>query len=57
MGIVRASFLSRDAARELGARLHVELSEHLSQVVFDGTRTDEELPSDLSVAASLRDES
>src|SRR4029077_17379077 len=54
--MVRAPFPLRSAARELGARLHVELPEHLPQVVFDGARTDEPLGGDLSVGVPLCDE-
>src|SRR5438552_10656581 len=46
----------RDAARELGSRLHVELPERLPQVILDGARADEELRGDLPVRVSLGDE-
>jgi len=49
-------FFATEPADKLGARLHVELAEHLSEVVFDGARTDEELCGDVSIRVSVRRE-
>src|SRR5437868_11434281 len=43
-------------AAQLSARADAELREHLVQVVFDGSRADEELSPDLGVRVTLRRE-
>ena len=45
--------LGPQAVRELRARLHAELAEHLAQVVLDRARADEQLRGDLPVGVSL----
>jgi hypothetical protein len=48
--------LEPQAARKLLARVHAELAEHLSEVVLDRARADEQLSGDLPVGVSLRSE-